>query len=293
MVPFYDLTGSALTLSLVTVQKELVQTGLKLGSEWRLEGSVYTSETDEPIQNAPNLQLKENSFTTSIKYLGIDKFTSGLTAGYLSGDYSGSNNYSYLNPSYSQSTAGFLTNYKSIRTTFEGQIGYTRRVSATGTNNTSGLTGVFSFTQQLTPKTSFTGKIDRVIDSYLLNAGSEIETDAGADLHWQATFKLAVSLGYTFMYQDYPGQGNNPVGSNRVDIQEYPTMAISYQPRRWLLISPYANWQTRRSTFIGAHFSANIIGVSRNGDSLHAPSLHTQVTGFCWAEYTESSRYRS
>ena len=70
MVPFYELTGSALTLSLVTIQKEMVQTGLKLGSEWRLGGSAYTSEADEPIQNAPNLQLKENSFTTSIKYLG-------------------------------------------------------------------------------------------------------------------------------------------------------------------------------------------------------------------------------
>ena len=70
-----------------------------------------------------------------------------------------------------------------------------------------------------------------------------------------------MSLGYKFAYQDYPGQGNNPVGSNRVDIQETPTMAISYQPRRWLLISPYANWLTRRSTFIGGHFSTNIIGV--------------------------------
>ena len=259
MVPFYDLTGSALTLSVVTVQKEMVQAGLKLGSEWRLEGSAYTSEADEPIQNAPNLQLREHSFTTSIKYLGIDRFTSGFTAGYLSGDFSGSN--IYLNPSYTQTTAGLLSNYKSIRTTFEGQIGYTRRVSATGSDNTSGLTGLFSFTQQLTPKTSFTGRIDRVIDSYLLNAGSEIQTDAGADVHWQPTFKLAVSLGYRFSYEDYPGQGNNPVGSNRVDIQEYTTMGISYQPRRWLLISPYANWQTRRSTFIGAHYSANIIGV--------------------------------
>jgi len=274
MVPFYNLTGSALTLSLVTVQKEMVQSGLKLGSEWRLEGSAYTSQSDEPIQNAPNLQLTETSLTTSIKYLGIDRFTSGLTAGYSSGDYSGSNNYSYLNPSYRQSTAGLLTDYKSIRTTFEGQIGYTRRVSATGSDNTSGLTGAFSFTQQLTPKTSFTGKIDRVIDSYLLNAGSEIETDAGADLHWQTTFKLAVSLGYKFMYEDYPGQGNNPVGSNRVDIQETTTMSISYQPRRWLLIGPYANWQTRRSTFIGAHYSANIIGV------------HVTVTPYTPPHYT-------
>lgn len=260
MVPFFDLSGSALALSLVTEQREAVQVGLKLSSEWKLEGSAYTSKADQPIPNAPNLQLTQTSGTTSIEYLGIGGLTSGLTAGYLSGDYSGSNG--NLNSSYSQSTAGFLANYKHNRTTFEGQIGYSRRVSSTGSDNTSGLTGLLDFKHQLTPKTSFKVKIDRTINSYFLNSGSEIDTEAGANVDWQATYKLAASLGYTFTYRDFPRQGNNPVGSDRVDIQEYATMKIDYQPQRWLLIRPYANVQTRRSTFIGGHFSSTIFGVS-------------------------------
>ena len=259
MVPFYYLTGSALALSLQTVQKEMVQIGLKLGSEWKVEGSAYTSKTDEPIQNAPNLQLTETSFTTSIKYFGVGRFTSGLTASYESGDYSGS--YGDMNPSYSQTTVGLLADYKHNRTIFEGQVGYSRRVSDTAIDNSSGLTGALGFTQQMTPKTSFTAKISRAINNYFLNSGSEIDTAGHTSVDWQATYKLSVSLGYTFTYSNFPGQGNNPIGSDRVDIQEYPTMAINYQPRRWLVIRPYANWYTRRSTFIGAHYSADILGV--------------------------------
>jgi hypothetical protein len=260
MVPFFDLSGTALALSLETEQRETVQIGLKLSSEWKVEGSAYTSRADQPISGAPNLQLTQTSGTTSIEYLGFGGLTSGLTAGYLSGDYSGSNG--NLNPSYSQSTAGFLANYKHNRTTFEGQVGYSRRVSGTGSDNTSGVTGLLDFKHQLTPKTSYKVKIDRTINSYFLNSGSEIDTEAGASVDWQATYKLEGTLGYTFTYRDYPRQGNNPVGSDRVDIQEYATMGINYQPERWLRIRPYANVQTRRSTFIGGHFSSTIFGVS-------------------------------
>jgi len=81
-------------------------------------------------------------------------------------------------------------------------------------------------------------------------------------VNWQATYKLGVSLGYTFGYREFPNQGNNPVGSNRTDIQETANMGIDYRPQRWLTIRPYATVQTRRSTFIGGHFSQNIFGVS-------------------------------
>lgn len=259
MAPFLDLSGSVLALSLVTEQRETAQIGLKLNSVWKVEGSAYTSKTDQPIAGAPNLQLTQSSATTAIEYLGVGGLTSGLTAGYLSGNYSGSN--STMDPSYHQSTAGFLAKYKHSRTTFEGQVGYSRRLSSTGIDNTSGVTGLFDVKLQLTPKTSFTAKIDRTINSYFLNSGSEIDTEAGVGVNWQATYKLTTSLGYTFTYRDYPRQGNNPVGADRVDIQEYWSMGINYQPQRWLQIRPYANFQTRRSTFIGGAFNSTIFGV--------------------------------
>lgn len=259
MVPLYDLTGTQLALSVVTEQKESARVDLKLNSNWMVEGSGFTSKSEQPLVGAPDLQLTQSSGTASLEYLGVGGFTSGITAGYLTGDYSGAN--ATANPSYSQTTAGFLAKYKRYRTTFDGQIGYSKRDSSDGSDNTSGITGLLAFTDQLTPKTSFSVKADRTINSYFLNTGSEIDTEAGASVVWQALYKLGVTVGYTFTYRKYPGQGNNPVGSDRVDIQEYATLGINYEPQRWLLIRPYANVETRRSTFIGGHFSATIFGV--------------------------------
>jgi hypothetical protein len=247
-------------LAVSTQQRESAQVGLKLNSEWKLVVSGYASKDDEPIAVAPNLELKQYSGTTSILYSGSGPLTSGLTATFLTGDYSGTNG--TLNPSFNQTTAGLLATYEVRRTTFTGQVGYSRRTSSTGSDDTSGLTGLFDLKYKLTPKTNVRVKIDRQINSYFLNTGSEIDTDAGVGLDWQATYKLAVSAAYTFSYGFFPGQGNNPVGSDRTDIQELAVLAINYQPQRWLQIKPYANVTTRRSTFIGGHFSQNAVGVS-------------------------------
>jgi len=110
--------------------------------------------------------------------------------------------------------------------------------------------------------TTVTAKVDRKINNYVVNAGSEIDTDLGGSVLWQATYKSAFSAGYTFSYRDFPGQGNNPIGSRRVDIQEYVTFGINYQPFRWLLLRPYYNAQTRRSTFVGGHYSSTTYGLS-------------------------------
>jgi hypothetical protein len=259
MVPFFDLSGSELALSIATTQTETAQIGIKLSSKWSLQGSASTIKTEEPIGNSPDLQLTQTSGGAAINYQGVGGLTTGLTTAYVTGDYSGVNG--VANPSYSQTAVGFSASYKYTRSTFDGQIGYSRRDSSDGSDRTSGVTGLFDFKEQLTPKTSFAIKLDRTINSYFLNAGSEIDTEAAVNIMWQATYKLAVTTGYTFTYRDYPGQGNNPVGSNRVDIQQYASLGIAYQVQRWLMIRPYANLQKRISTFIGGEYSATAYGV--------------------------------
>ncbi len=263
MVPFYNLSGSALQLSLVTEQRETAAIGLLLGPVWRLEGLGYTTRSDQPVFGAPNLQLTQNSGTAAVDYLGFTGLTGGLSYTYSSGDYKGSQNNvtGNLNPSFNQSTAEFFAKKEKGRATLDGKLGYSRRTSDDGLDNTSGLTGLFDVGYQATPKTRFTAKISRVINSYVVNSGSEIDTDAGGSVLWQATHRSAFSLGYTFSFRKYPRQGNNPVGSDRYDIQEAVNMGVTYQALRWLMIRPYANVQTRRSTFIGGHYSSTVYGV--------------------------------
>jgi hypothetical protein len=265
MVPFYDLLGTT-TLSLETEQKELADVGLRVNSEWRIEGEAYTSKQDEPITGAPNLSLTETSGKVTVRYLGIARFTAGLYANYQTGSYQGSEVDVIpgipANPDYHQYTGGFTTTYLSSRTTYSGQLGYSARASADGTDNASGVTGSLTLNERLTPKTSVALTVSRMIQSYIFNTGSEIDSSIGLSGEWKATYKLTVTLGYTYTYRDYPGQGNNPVGSERVDIQSAVNLGIDYRPLRWLSIRPYANIQWRISNYIGGDFNSNMFGVT-------------------------------
>jgi hypothetical protein len=261
MVPLYDLTGSALTLALNTTQQETASLGIRVSDDWKLQGSIVHSKGEEPLADSPQLQLTQTTYTGWINYAGLGDVTVGFGETYLVGDYDGANTTG--NPSYRQGTIGLQASYKlNPRMTIDGSVGYSRRVSDDGTNNTSGTSGALDFTRQLTPKTSVSLKIDRAINSYYLNTGSEFDTDVAAGVNWQATYKLGVALGYTFTYRDFPHQNNDPTTSNRIDRQQFANFSLNYQPRRWLAIKGYVNYQTRSSNFAGGDYNATIAGIS-------------------------------
>jgi len=95
-----------------------------------------------------------------------------------------------------------------------------------------------------------------------LNSSAEVDTSAAVSVNWQATYKLTTSLGYMFTYRQFPGQGNNPLGSDRTDAQQHINLGLSYYPLRWLVITPYANVQARVSNYIGAVYSQTVFGVT-------------------------------
>jgi Putative beta-barrel porin 2 len=266
MVQFQDLRIDETSLSVQTVQRESGKFNLKATSHWQIQGSAYTTDLEEPNQGAPDLKLTESGATLGLRYLGFTGFTSGVTGGYLTGSYHGGittgTTGTSLNPSYRQYSEGLTATYQSVRSTFDGQIGYSRRTSTAGTDDTGGLTGSFSLTEKLTSKTSFQLSLARAIDNYVANSGSEIDTSAAGSVNWQATYKLGVSLGYTFSHANYPAQGTEFSVSDRVDHAQYATFSLNYQPRRWLLIKPYANYATRTSNVSGGDYNATSIGVS-------------------------------
>jgi len=265
MVPFLDLGGDQTGLSISVQQREVAQFNWKVNSDWRFEGVGNRSSTEQPIDGAPNLQLVETAGTGTLKYLGIGRFTSGVSAGYLSGGFSGAtniqNNTRTTSPSYHQSHASWVASFESKRSNFEGEIGYTTRGSSAGSDSTSGLTGLLDFTYNLTPKTAWRVKVDRAVSSFVLNSGSEIDTDGSVGINWRPSYKLFTSLDYTYSYRDYPGQGDTP-GTNRIDHQQFAIFSLTYQPKRWLLIHPYANWQVRHSNFAGRDSDSTVFGIS-------------------------------
>jgi hypothetical protein len=274
MVPFLDLLGSSLDLTLLTSQTESFNIGVQVDSEWKVYGSAYSTHTDEPIPpllgqtaGVTNQVLTENSGTMAVAYQGFGPFTSGFTASYVSGDYSGLTGAIAGQPqfavdtSYDQITAGVLAKYRFTRTSFDGNLTYSHR-DEDGGGSTSAVTGLLDFKDQLTAKTTLVLRVDRSINTYYLNLGSEVDTDAGFTVAWQARYNLSVSLGYTFTYRDFPGPVAGNTGSHLTATQNYANLAISYQPRHWLTISPYANIQTRSTNAGGGNFNATVYGIS-------------------------------
>ncbi len=98
MVSFYNLIGSNLVLQ--TEQREVGKVRLQFLPDWRTAVTGMTRKVDQPQFNDPNLSVKESSGRWDLEYLGGAGLTSGVTASYLSGSYSGTSG--AFAPSYTQ-----------------------------------------------------------------------------------------------------------------------------------------------------------------------------------------------
>lgn len=259
MVSFYNLIGSQLVLQ--TEKRAAAKLGLQMTPDWRTEIGGVTREVSQPQQAAPNFRLTEQSGQAALKYTGTAGVTAGLTGSYLKGDFKDTGD--VLSPSYHQSFFGLTaTDEVSGKSTFLGQLGYSSRTSDSDINSVKGVTGELDYRRALTGKTTAEFDLSRQINAYLTNTGSEIDTVAALRLNWQATYKIGVALGYSWTHRQLPGQGDAPFGSERVDRQNYTSLAVSYKPVTWLTLRPYAKYQDRSSeNFRNGDFNSSVVGV--------------------------------
>ena len=257
MVAFTNVENAQFILQ--TEQRESAKIGYDFLPDWRVEGSGYYRTIDQATLDEPNLDLTESFGQVALKYIGLAGVTAGLSGGYSVGNYTGAN--ADLNPSYRQTTVSLVGHYEPTgRSSFNGALGYSDRTSPSQLNEVSGFTGQLDYESQLTGKTSVQAQLSRLINSYIANVSSEIDTIAATNVRWQATYKLGVLAGYSWTYRDLPGQGNAPLGSNRVDRLQYGSIKLDYEPFLWLSIKPYVNLQTRSSNFVGGNFNSTAYG---------------------------------
>jgi hypothetical protein len=258
MVAFTNVQNAQFVLQ--TEQRESAKLGFGISPDWRIEGSGYYRTMDQSSLIPPNIDLAESFGQMAVKYMGLAGLTSGLSASYAVGNYTGASAAS--NPSYRQTVVELVATYEPTgRSKFNGAVGFSNRTSGSSVNAISGFTGEIDYTNQLTGKTSMQVQLSRAINSYIANTSSEIDTIAALNVRWQATYKLRVVGAYSWTYRDLPGQGNAPVGSERIDRLPYTSLKVEYEPLRWLSIRPYINVQTRSSNFIGGNFNATAYGV--------------------------------
>ena len=204
-----------------------------------------------------------------------------MDGNYLKGSFSdtGTN----FEPDYSQISGGLTaTDEVTGLSTFRGQIGYTRRTSdasnsipaVTGAlnyqhNSISAVTGLLDYKRNLTGKTKVEINLSRQINIYVASSTSEIDSIAALTANWQATYKINVLLGYTFTYRQLPGLGEELVGgaivtngTTQTQRLHAPSLTVTYEPVRWLILKPYVNYTTRSSTnFVFGNFDSTLVGL--------------------------------
>jgi hypothetical protein len=258
MVAFTNVQNAQFILQ--TEQRESAKIGVAVTPDWRVEGSGYYRTIDQAFMGSPNIDLSESTGQAALKYLGVAGLSAGLSGTYSSGNYTGAS--AALNPSYTQTNIALVATYEPTgRSTFNGALGYSDRTSASAQNHVSGFTGELDYTSQITGKTSVQAALSRVINSYIANVSSEIDSIAALNVLWQATYRFGVLAGYNWTYRELPGQGNAPPGSDRIDRLQYASIKFDYEPLKWLAIKPYINFQTRSSNFVGGNFNATVFGV--------------------------------
>jgi hypothetical protein len=259
MVAFTNVNNAQFVLQ--TEQRENAKFGVEFIPDWRLEGSGYYRTVDQNYLDEAGLDLTESQEQVALRYLGLAGLTAGASFAYTNGRYSGGG--AEFNPNYDQTSFSFISTYAPTgRSTFKGAVGYSDRRSAEANNSISGITGELDYDNQITGKTSAHVAISRLINSYISNTSSEIDSIANASVRWQATYRLGVAAGYTYTYRDLPGQGNAPLGSNRIDHLQYATLNVDFEPFRWLILKPYANYQVRTSNYVSGNFNATVVGLN-------------------------------
>jgi hypothetical protein len=266
MVPFSALLNQTGTLVLETVQKETASAQYQFNPDWRIDGSVFTRTEDAPVPDAPQLNLKDTSVSTTLTYTRNARLTGGANFVYDTGRYE--EGVANLAPNYHEISLSGVANYAAKGlSSFSGLLGYTKRTSLTGTNDVSSVTGSFDYKRLLTGKTSMDLSISRSVNANITNTGSEVDTIVGGSLNWQATYKLNVALAYSWTNRYLPDQNGSSgafvvVGGNRTDNTQYVGLNVDYQILRWLDIKPYCNYQMRSSNAQFGNYNATVVGVT-------------------------------
>jgi len=259
MVAFTNVINAQ--YELLTDQREAGLIGFNFTPDWRLEASGFYHELDQTYLGQAPLDLQEYQEQLALKYVALAGLTSGVSAAYDTGNYVGAG--AAYNPNYHQTTVNVVATYVPTgRSTFNGAVGYSDRSSGSAIDTITGVTGSLDYKNQLTGKTSVDFQLSRLINSFVADLGSEIDSVAALNVNWQATYKIGVVLGYSYTYRQLPGQGNAPFGSDRLDHLEMATLNVDYEPLDWLSLKPFVNYQVRGSNYIGANFNATVVGIN-------------------------------
>ncbi len=234
-------------------------TRFKPGNDVEFSAAFNNNVLKTPAINAPTFQVEQNTWNTTLNYVGINRFTIGMLASYSLGKFSGTATNSKFE---SQSAAGSLGYEASDISKFALSIGYTTREDKASQTKTKGLTGSLVYNRELTGKTAGTLGVTRSVDASQFGDNSVINTSVFLGLNYSATARITASLNYNYLNSKFKAIGTaNTVFTGRTDDQHTVTLRAVYDAFNWLKVSPSVGYETRTANLDGFDYKAYIVGV--------------------------------
>ena len=247
IIPFANLAITSLE-----IEKQQTTGGtarLVFANDWALNGGFSILEQQYPQPNLPDLGLHQTTTLIGLRYLGLGALVYGISGQHLDGRFRGNP----ADANYNQNTYQIDMIYNvSDLTAFNASLGETTRSQAGTAGSVHDPSGAFGYRRKLTGKTSINLQYSRVINNYVVDGGSELDSIISADVTWQATPKLGVDLMLGLTHSDYqqetvPGL-LTAVGGNRTDRYTTAALNLDWEPLRWLSVKPFVKYLDRSST---------------------------------------------
>ena len=256
-VSFQNFVGNQLVQE--TNQNEHFTLNLQTSPNWRIETGFTTGRNDSPRPGLADLSEVEDSEQAAFKYTIKEGLAAGISGSYTTGTFEGTGGAAL---GYHQSSAALVLSQSGPISSLAANIGYTRRASASGLDDTSGTTGSLSYQRKLSGRTSINVQLSRGISSYITNTGAVLNTTASTQITYIATRKISLGAAYTYTIDDLPKQGID--GVDRTDHSHAEELHASYAVNRSLDIQAYARREERASDLAGAQYSSYSFGIFAN-----------------------------
>jgi hypothetical protein len=254
---FADLDTSQLTQQ--TDKRASAMIGYNVTPEWRVEGTAGHDESELPLVDDADFELKDSNGSVEVKYLGIAGFSAGVLGQYRDGEYDGDLEHQR---DFKEGTLQLTGDYDvSGMSHLRVQLGGTKRHedAADGdSGNVSGFTGSLAYVRTISAKTRLDTEVFRRVESYIAGANAMIDTGGSINLGWTPTPNTLLGAHYEYTHSAFKGDGSEDTGRN--DNFNVATLDLRYQALRWLTLHPFASYRNRESNFGSESFEDVMVG---------------------------------
>jgi len=257
MAPF--VLGNSSRLTINVDRNAAAKVNFNVSPDWRVDVGGNYHKLNSPLQNFPDFVERDIGSHAGLSYIGIANLTYGIAFDHIDGRFE---NALGVGP-FVQNSGQLRLNYTvGALTTLNAAVGYSKRDQTGNAGNISAFTGELGYTRQLTGKTSVNLHVTRAVNSYVAAGGSEIDTTAAAQVYWQATYKIAVTLNYGYTHSTFIGQViPGAITAGRVDRSPYGMLRITYQPFERLQFRTNLTKQSRTSNVAFFNYSDTVYGI--------------------------------